>query len=407
MYRQIKLRKGKEDSLKRFHPWVFSGAIQHIDEGVQEGEVVRVVTNSGEFIAVGHFQQGSIAVRVLSFSDEPVNADFWQSRLRSSLQMRQAIGLATLSTASPTSVTRNTTYRLVHGEGDNLPGLIIDVYGQTAVMQAHSIGMHLSRKQIASSLTEVMEGQIKHVYYKSETTLPFMSADDMNGFLIGGSDENIAIENGLKFRVDWLRGQKTGFFVDQRENRSLLEKYAEGKRVLNMFCYTGGFSVYAMRGRAELVHSVDSSEKAIALTRQNVELNFPGDTRHEAFCEDAFRFLDNSQLSSRSAQRSYDLIILDPPAFAKHRGALHNALKGYIRLNQKAFEKIERGGILFTFSCSQVVTKDHFRNVVFTAAALAKRKVRILHQLHQPQDHPINIYHPEGEYLKGLVLYVE
>ena len=368
---------------------------------------MRVVTNSGEFIAVGHFQQGSIAVRVLSFSDEPVNADFWQSRLRSSLQMRQAIGLATLSTASPTSVTRNTTYRLVHGEGDNLPGLIIDVYGQTAVMQAHSIGMHLSRKQIASSLTEVMEGQIKHVYYKSETTLPFMSADDMNGFLIGGSDENIAIENGLKFRVDWLRGQKTGFFVDQRENRSLLEKYAEGKRVLNMFCYTGGFSVYAMRGRAELVHSVDSSEKAIALTRQNVELNFPGDTRHEAFCEDAFRFLDNSQLSSRSAQRSYDLIILDPPAFAKHRGALHNALKGYIRLNQKAFEKIERGGILFTFSCSQVVTKDHFRNVVFTAAALAKRKVRILHQLHQPQDHPINIYHPEGEYLKGLVLYVE
>lgn len=407
MYRQIKLRKGKEDSLKRFHPWVFSGAIQHIDEGVQEGEVVRVVTNSGEFIAVGHFQQGSIAVRVLSFSDEPVNADFWQSRLRSSLQMRQAIGLATLSTASPTSVTRNTTYRLVHGEGDNLPGLIIDVYGQTAVMQAHSIGMHLSRKQIASSLTEVMEDQIKHVYYKSETTLPFMSADDMNGFLIGGSDENIAIENGLKFRVDWLRGQKTGFFVDQRENRSLLEKYSEGKRVLNMFCYTGGFSVYAMRGRAELVHSVDSSEKAIALTRQNVELNFPGDTRHEAFCEDAFRFLDNSQLSSRSAQRSYDLIILDPPAFAKHRGALHNALKGYIRLNQKAFEKIERGGILFTFSCSQVVTKDHFRNVVFTAAALAKRKVRILHQLHQPQDHPINIYHPEGEYLKGLVLYVE
>ena len=398
--KQVRLRKGKEESLKRFHPWVFSGAIASVDEGITEGEIVRVVTNSGDFIAVGHFQEGSIAVRVLTFSDVQIDDEFWHSRLVSALKMRQAIGIAD----NP----NNNTYRLVHGEGDNLPGLIIDVYDETAVMQAHSIGMHLCRKEIARALNEVMNGRVKHIYYKSETTLPFMTADDMNGFLVGGSDDNIATENGLKFRVDWLKGQKTGFFVDQRENRSLLEHYARGKRVLNMFCYTGGFSFYAMRGGAELVHSVDSSAKAIELTKQNVELNFPGDPRHEAFCEDAFKFLENISLTSHlSPLTSYNLIILDPPAFAKHRGALHNALKGYTRLNQKAFEKIEKGGILFTFSCSQVVTKDHFRNAVFTAAALAKRKVRILHQLHQPADHPINIYHPEGEYLKGLVLYVE
>ena len=398
--KQVRLRKGKEESLKRFHPWVFSGAIASVDEGITEGEIVRVVTNSGDFIAVGHYQEGSIAVRVLTFSDVQIDDEFWHSRLVSALKMRQAIGIAD----NP----NNNTYRLVHGEGDNLPGLIIDVYDETAVMQAHSIGMHLCRKEIARALNEVMNGRVKHIYYKSETTLPFMTADDMNGFLVGGSDDNIATENSLKFRVDWLKGQKTGFFVDQRENRSLLEHYARGKRVLNMFCYTGGFSFYAMRGGAELVHSVDSSAKAIELTKQNVELNFPGDPRHEAFCEDAFKFLENISLTSHlSPLTSYNLIILDPPAFAKHRGALHNALKGYTRLNQKAFEKIEKGGILFTFSCSQVVTKDHFRNAVFTAAALAKRKVRILHQLHQPADHPINIYHPEGEYLKGLVLYVE
>jgi len=390
--KQVRLRKGKEESLIRFHPWVFSGTIASIDEGIQEGDVVRVVTNTGDFIAVGHYQEGSIAVRVLTFSDVQIDDEFWHSRLSSALQMRQAIGIAD----NP----NNNTYRLIHGEGDNLPGLIIDVYDETAVMQAHSIGMHLCRKEIAHALNEVMDGRVKHIYYKSETTLPFMTADDMNGFLVGGSDNNIATENGLKFRVDWLKGQKTGFFVDQRENRSLLEKFSKGKRVLNMFCYTGGFSFYAMRGGAELVHSVDSSAKAIELTKQNVELNFPGDARHEAYCEDAFKYLER-------AGSNYNLIILDPPAFAKHRGALHNALKGYTRLNQKAFEKIEHGGILFTFSCSQVVTKDHFRNAVFTAAALAKRKVRILHQLHQPADHPINIYHPEGEYLKGLVLYVE
>lgn len=402
MMKQVRLRKGKEESLKRFHPWVFSGAIAAIDEGIAEGDVVRVLTNTGDFIAVGHYQEGSIAVRVLTFSDVQIDDKFWHSRLLSALQMRQAIGIAD----NP----NNNTYRLVHGEGDNLPGLIIDVYGQTAVMQAHSIGMHLCRKEIARALVDVMESRISHVYYKSETTLPFMTADDMNGFLYGNSDDNIATENGLKFRVDWLKGQKTGFFVDQRENRSLLEHYARGKRVLNMFCYTGGFSFYAMRGGAELVHSVDSSAKAIELTKQNVELNFPGDARHEAFCEDAFKFLEGIGMPKANSQKptvSYNLIILDPPAFAKHRGALHNALKGYTRLNQKAFEKIEKGGILFTFSCSQVVTKDHFRNAVFTAAALAKRKVRILHQLHQPADHPINIYHPEGEYLKGLVLYVE
>ena len=413
--KQVRLRKGKEESLNRFHPWVFSGAIANIDEGVGEGEVVRVVTNSGDFIAVGHYQEGSIAVRVLTFSDVQIDDEFWHSRLASALQMRQAIGIAD----NP----NNNTYRLVHGEGDNLPGLIIDVYGKTAVMQAHSIGMHICRKAVARALKDVMESRISHIYYKSETTLPFMTADDMiatphfdtdevlkNGFLVGGSDDNIATENGLKFRVDWLKGQKTGFFVDQRENRSLLEKFSKGKRVLNMFCYTGGFSFYAMRGGAELVHSVDSSAKAIELTKQNVELNFPNDPRHEAFCEDAFKYLEGIGKPTANSQKptaSYNLIILDPPAFAKHRGALHNALKGYTRLNQKAFEKIEKGGILFTFSCSQVVTKDHFRNAVFTAAALARRKVRILHQLHQPADHPINIYHPEGEYLKGLVLYVE
>ena len=390
MYKTITLKRGKEESLKRFHPWVFSGAIMRLEEGIEEGEVVRVLTEKGDFIAVGHYQVGSIAVRVLSFNDIEINYDFFAKRLKAALDMRLSIGVAD----NPA----NNTYRLVHGEGDNLPGLVIDCYGETAVMQAHSIGMHMSRHAIAKALAEVMKGRIENIYYKSETTLPFMEPE--NGFLLGNSDDNIAIENGLRFYVDWLRGQKTGFFVDQRENRALLEKYAKGKRVLNMFCYTGGFSFYAMRGGAQLVHSVDSSAKAIELTRRNVELNFPGDPRHEAFCEDAFKYLDSSS-------HTYDLIILDPPAFAKHRGALHNALKGYTRLNEKAFEKIEKGGILFTFSCSQVVSKDHFRNAVFTAAAQAKRKVRILHQLHQPADHPINIYHPEGEYLKGLVLYVE
>ena len=393
MLKQIYLKKGKEESLLRFHPWVFSGAIQRADEGLEEGDIVRVLTAKGDFIAVGHYQIGSIAVRVLSFEYEEIDRAFWHKRLETALRMRIAIGIA--------DNRMNNTYRLVHGEGDRLPGLVIDVYGQTAVMQAHSVGMHVCRKAIAEELMEVMDGRVANVFYKSETTLPFKAElGQENGFICGGSKDDVAMENGLKFHVDWLKGQKTGFFVDQRENRSLLERYAQGKRVLNMFCYTGGFSFYAMRGNAELVHSVDSSAKAVELTKANVELNFPGDPRHTAYCEDAFKYLD-------SADSSYNLIILDPPAFAKHRAALRNALKGYTRLNAKALEKIQPGGILFTFSCSQVVTKDDFRNAVFTAATWAKRNVRILHQLHQPADHPINIYHPEGEYLKGLVLYVE
>lgn len=393
MYKKIYLKRGKEESLKRFHPWVFSGAIHHADDGIQEGEIVRVLTNEGEFIAVGHYQVGSIAVRVLSFHDVAIDESFWESRLTAAFDVRKAIGVA----QNP----NNNTYRLVHGEGDNLPGLIIDCYGQTAVMQAHSVGMHVCREAVCKALVKVMGDNIHHVFYKSETTLPFKAGlGQENDFLYGGSDDNIAIENGLKFRVDWLRGQKTGFFVDQRENRALLESYSKGRSVLNMFCYTGGFSVYAMRGGAKLVHSVDSSAKAIDLTNANVEMNFPGDERHHAFCDDAFKYLDAND-------DKYDLMILDPPAFAKHRAALHNALKGYTRLNVKGFERIKNGGILFTFSCSQVVTKEQFRNAVFTAAAQAGRKVRILHQLHQPADHPINIYHPEGEYLKGLVLYVE
>lgn len=393
MYKQVYLRKGKEESLLRFHPWVFSGAIASLDEGIEEGEIVKVITSKGNCIAIGHYQIGSIAVRVLTFKDVNIDDDFWCSRLKSAIDMRVKLGIAD----NP----QNNTYRLVHGEGDNLPGLVIDVYGRTAVMQAHSVGMHVYRKEIASALVAVMGKRIANVYYKSETTLPFKAdLGQENGFLYGGSEDNTAIENGLKFHVDWLKGQKTGFFVDQRENRLLLESYSKGKRVLNMFCYTGGFSFYAMRGGAKLVHSVDSSAKAIELTKRNVELNFPNDSRHEAFCEDAFKYLDK-------AGGDYDLVILDPPAFAKHRAALRNALKGYTRLNVKAFEKMKSGGILFTFSCSQVVTKDNFRNAVFTAAAMAGRKVRILHQLHQPADHPINIYHPEGEYLKGLVLYVE
>jgi len=400
MYKQVYLKRGKEESLLRFHPWVFSGAINKIEEGLEEGDIVRVLTHDKRFIAVGHFQIGSIAVRVLSFHDVKIDDTFWESRLSAALQVRQAIGVIR---EEPTAVGvfPNTTYRLVHGEGDNLPGLVIDVYGKTAVMQAHSVGMHVCREVIAKALVKVMGDKLDSIYYKSETTLPYKAElGQENGFIYGYTDNNIAIENGLKFHIDWLKGQKTGFFIDQRENRSLLEYYAKGRSVLNMFCYTGGFSVYAMRGGAEVVHSVDSSAKAIELTNKNIELNFPNDSRHEAICEDAFKYLDDND-------GKYDLIILDPPAFAKHRNALKNGLRGYTRLNVKGFEKIKPGGILFTFSCSQVVTKDNFRQAVFTAAAQAGRKVRILHQIHQPADHPINIYHPEGEYLKGLVLYVE
>ena len=394
-YKSVYLKRGKEESLKRFHPWVFSGAIAKMDESIEDGDTVNVYTSEDKFIAVGHYQIGSIAVRVLSFEERSIDKNFWEERLSEALKMRLAIGIA--------DNYENNTYRLVHGEGDSLPGLVIDCYGKTAVMQAHSVGMHINRTDIAEALVKVMNGRIENVFYKSETTLPFKAnLGQENEFILGGpTDEDLTTENGLRFHVDWLRGQKTGFFVDQRENRALLEHYAKGRTVLNMFCYTGGFSVYAMRGGASQVHSVDSSAKAVELTNANVALNLPPeDHRHEAFCEDAFKYLD-------SHDDKYDLIILDPPAFAKHRGALRNALKGYTHLNVKGFQRIRKGGILFTFSCSQVVSKEHFRQAVFTAAAQAGRKVRILHQLHQPADHPINIYHPEGEYLKGLVLYVE
>ncbi|MCD8210232.1 MAG: class I SAM-dependent rRNA methyltransferase [Prevotella sp.] len=393
MYKNVYLKKGKQESLKRFHPWVFSGAIASKDEGILEGDIVRVITFENEFIALGHFQIGSIAVRILSFEDIEINSSFFFQRLSSALMMRKRLEIADNS--------KNDTFRLVHGEGDLLPGLVIDCYGKTAVMQAHSVGMHLHQKEIVEALLKVMGERIKAVYYKSETTLPFKAElISEDGFIYNESHDDIAMENGLKFHIDWLKGQKTGFFIDQRDNRCLLESYSHDKTVLNMFCYTGGFSVYAMRGGAKKVISVDSSEKAIDLAKRNVELNFPDDERHRAFSMDAFKFLD-------SVNEDFDIVILDPPAFAKHRSALHNALKGYTRINLKALERIKKGGILFTFSCSQVVTKDQFRAAVFSAVAQSRREARILHQLHQAADHPINIYHPEGEYLKGLVLYVE
>lgn len=389
---KIYLKPKKEESLQRFHPWVFSGAIQRMDGKPNEGDLVEVYDCNKNYLATGHYQIGSITVRVVSFEQQSIDTDFWKQKIEKAYAMRKSIGLVSQL---------NNSYRLVHGEGDSLPGLIVDIYDDTAVMQAHSVGMHETRNQLAKAIAEVIP-EIKNVYYKSETTLPFkapISPED--GYLIG-SDTKIytALENGLKFHVDWLRGQKTGFFIDQRENRSLLERYSAGKSVLNMFCYTGGFSVYAMRGGATQVHSVDSSAKAIELTDKNIELNFPADSRHASFAEDAFKYLNANE-------QKYDLIILDPPAFAKHRDALRNALKGYKRLNAKGLEKIKPGGILFTFSCSQVVTKEQFRLAVFSAAAETGRNVRILHQLSQPADHPINIYHPEGEYLKGLVLWVE
>ena len=391
IYKRVILKRGKEESLKRFHPWVFSGAIARMDK-VEEGDLVTVYDHEGNLIGNGHFQIGSIAVRILSFDDTEIDGNFFLSRLCEAFKMRQALGLLRPD---------NNAFRLVHGEGDFLPGLVIDIYGTTAVMQAHSPGMHFARHLIADALTQLPDGVVKNVYYKSETTLPYKAQlDPQNTYIKGAFDSDVAMENGLKFHVDWLKGQKTGFFVDQRENRALLEHYAKDRRVLNMFCYTGGFSFYALRGGAELVHSVDSSAKAISLTDANVELNFPDCERHQSFAVDAFKYLDEMTTS-------YNLIILDPPAFAKHKSALRNALIGYRKLNAKAFEKIEPGGILFTFSCSQAVNKEQFRLAVFSAAAMSKRKVRILHQLTQPADHPINIYHPEGEYLKGLVLYVE
>jgi 23S rRNA (cytosine1962-C5)-methyltransferase len=393
-YKKIYLKPKKEESLLRFHPWVFSGAISKKDPELQEGEIVRVYTSNNEFIALGHYQIGSIEVRVLSFSEREIDSAFWEEKIEAAYKLRRSIGLVS---------EYNNAYRLVHGEGDNLPGLIIDMYGNTAVMQSHSAGMHENRADISRALQAVLGNSLENIYYKSEATLPYkadLGAED--GYLLGGKEaSNIALENGLKFQSDWLKGQKTGFFIDQRDNRALLEKYASGRSVLNMFCYTGGFSFYAMRGGAKLVHSVDSSAKAVMLAENNVSLNFPADARHKAFAEDAFKYL------AKVEQGEYDLIVLDPPAFAKHRSAIKNALQGYKRLNAAAFEKIAKGGILFTFSCSQAISREMFRLAVFSAAAMSGRSVRILHQLTQPADHPVNIYHPEGEYLKGLVLYVE
>lgn len=389
----ITLKRGKEDSLLRFHPWVFSGAIAVLPEGLEEGETVRVTASDGRCLGVGHYEIGSIAVRMLSWDDKEIDGSFYAGCLASAWQLRERLGLVRPD---------NTTFRLVHGEGDYLPGCVVDVYGNTAVLQAHSPGMHYARHEIAQALTQLPGAGIKNVYYKSETTLPYKARlDPVNDYIIGVFETNIALENGLKFNIDWLKGQKTGFFVDQRDNRALIERFSNGARVLNMFCYTGGFSVYAMRGGATLVHSVDSSAKAVALTDANIELNFPGDSRHKSFAEDAFKYLTDMPADA------YDLIILDPPAFAKHRRAIKNAMVGYRRINAAAFRKIAPGGILATFSCSQAITREQFRLAVFTAAAMSGRKVRILHQVTQGADHPVSIYHPEGEYLKGLILHVE
>lgn len=393
-YPLLTLKKGKEDSLDRFHPWVFSGAVAHRPENIEEGCCVRVAAYDGRIIGVGHFQIGSIMVRILDFADTLIDSEFYARRISQAYTLRRTLGLERPD---------NTAYRLCHGEGDFLSGLVIDVYGPTAVVQAHSPGMHYARFDVADALLALPGSPISNVYYKSETTLPFKARlDPVNDYIRGGYSGDVAIENGLRFHVDWLKGQKTGFFVDQRDNRTLVERYSAGRKVLNMFCYTGGFSVYALRGQAASVLSVDSSSKAVSLTDANVQLNFSADcTRHTSLAIDAFKYLDDMQTGL------YDLIILDPPAFAKHRSAIRNALRGYQRINARAFEKIAPGGILFTFSCSQAITKEQFRLAVFSAAAQSCRRVRILHQLTQPADHPVNIYHPEGEYLKGLVLYVE
>ena len=393
-YPEIILRRGKEESLLRFHPWVFSGAIASCPEGLEEGETVTVRSASGQLLGTGHYQVGSIAVRMLSEEDIVIDEDFYRRRLAEAYRLRRVLDLIRPD---------NNAYRLVHGEGDFLPGLIVDVYGATAVMQAHSPAMHYARNEIARALVSLPEAGISAVYYKSETTLPYKARlDPQNDYIIGGFTTDEALENGLRFHVDWLRGQKTGFFVDQRDNRRLLQHYAAGRRVLNMFCYTGGFSVYALRGGAETVHSVDSSAKAVALTDANVALNFGEDCpRHRSFAEDAFKFLADMP------QDAYDLVVLDPPAFAKHRSAIKNALRGYQRLNARAMEKMPSGSILFTFSCSQAISREQFRLAVFSAAAQTRRRVRILHQLTQPAAHPVNIYHPEGEYLKGLILWIE
>lgn len=390
---EIVLKPGKEQSLRRFHPWVFSGAIKKINGKIAEGEIADVVNSNGEFIARGHYQVGSIAVRILSFDKSEIDIDFWVKKLRSAWLLRCRLGFEN----NP----QTNVFRLAHGEGDGLPGLVIDWYNGVCVLQMHSVGMYLERENIIRALKIIFGEKLKAVYDKSSKSLPFKAdIKPVDGFVYGESQECEVAENGLRFKVDWEDGQKTGFFIDQRENRLLVQQYSSGRDVLNMFCYTGGFSFYALKGGAQLVHSVDASAKAIELTNENIALNFEDNSRHHAFVADGFEFL-------KDIRDKYDLIILDPPAFAKHRDSLAQALQGYKRINTRVFEQIRSGGILFTFSCSQVVSKEKFRETVFTAAAIAGRSVRILHQLVQPPDHPVNIFHPEGEYLKGLVLYVE
>jgi 23S rRNA (cytosine1962-C5)-methyltransferase len=390
---KVILDKGKEQSLLRFHPWVFSGAIKKIKGAVEEGDTVTVYSNENIFLGIGHVQIGSITVRIISFKEEEPDKEFWKRKIEAAYVLRKKTGLAE---SADTNV-----YRLIHGEGDGMPGLVADYFNGTIVFQAHSVGMWINREIICDAIREVLGSKVKAIYDKSSKTLPFKAAiEPENGYLWGESQTNEVTENGNKFYIDWEGGQKTGFYIDQRENRELLAKYAKGNDVLNMFCYTGGFSLYAMSGGAKTVHSVDSSAKAIELANKNIELNFPGDSRHESFATDAFKYLEN-------IDNKYNLIILDPPSFGKHKKVLHKALQGYKKLNAKAISQIKEGGILFTFSCSQAVNKTQFREAVFSAASIAKRNVRILHQLTQSEDHPINIYHPEGEYLKGLVLYVE
>jgi 23S rRNA (cytosine1962-C5)-methyltransferase len=390
---KIVLKSGKDQSLQRFHPWVFSGAIKKIYGTAREGEVVDVFNNKDEYLASGHYQESSIAVRVLSFKQEEIDEAFWKTRIKNAFEMRKR---AELTDNKETNV-----YRLICAEGDFLPGLIVDYYNGTAVMQMHSAGMYLQREMIAEALKEVIGEKLKCIYNKSESSIPFKSGiEPKNEYIFGKPETKEVIENGHRFFIDWEKGQKTGFFIDQRGNRKLLRDYSANRKVLNMFGYTGGFSVYAMAGDASLVHSVDSSAKAIDLTDKNIELNFGNDSRHQSFAVDAFEFFNSSE-------EKYDLIILDPPAFAKHHNVLNNALQGYKKLNRRAIEIINPGGIIFTFSCSQVVSKENFKKSVFVAAANTGRQVRILHQLTQPVDHPVNIYHPEGEYLKGLVLQID
>jgi 23S rRNA (cytosine1962-C5)-methyltransferase len=389
---KIVLKSGKDQSPRRYHPWIFSGAIKKIYGTPVEGDLVEVYDNKDEFLAIGHYQPGSIAVRILSFTRVEPDIDFFRDRFRKAISYRESVGLL--------NDPGTNVFRLIYAEGDDLPGLIIDYYNGVAVMQTHSVGMYRLRREFASILKELLGDKITAVYDKSEGTIPHMSGiSAVNEFLYGNSDPVVATENGFKFRIDWTTGQKTGFFIDQRENRKLLGEYTDGRSVLNMFGYTGGFSVYAMKN-ARLVHTVDSSASAIDMANENIRLNYGDDARHESFKVDAFDFLND-------IKGKYDLIILDPPAFAKHQNVLANALQGYKRLNIKAIEQIKPGGIIFTFSCSQVVTKENFRKSVFAAAANTGRRVKIMHQIGQPVDHPVNIYHPESEYLKGLVIYVE